>query len=140
MKVRFFIPGQPVPKARPRVTRNGTFTDRKTKGYEHFAGVVAMNAMRGLRMMHGPVEMQVQFRFPIPKSWPKWKREAAANGEIKHIKRPDYDNLAKAVSDALNDVAYDDDAQVWRCVVEKVYAVNPGAEVVLIGGEWDGFV
>lgn len=36
-------------------------------------------------------------------------------------KKPDVDNLAKIVLDSLNKIAYDDDAQVCRLLVEKRY-------------------
>ena len=40
-------------------------------------------------------------------------------------KKPDVDNLAKIVLDSLNKIAYDDDAQVCRLLVEKRYGETP---------------
>ena len=34
-------------------------------------------------------------------------------------KKNDWDNLGKAVSDALNGLAYRDDGQIWACHVER---------------------
>ena len=42
----------------------------------------------------------------------------------------DFDNLAKAVCDALNGVVFTDDSQIVRCVVEKITdGLNPRVEV-----------
>ena len=40
-------------------------------------------------------------------------------------KKPDVDNLAKIVLDSLNKIAYDDDVQVCRLLVEKRYGETP---------------
>ena len=38
-----------------------------------------------------------------------------------YTKKPDADNLAKAILDALNGVAYPDDAQIVKLTVRKRY-------------------
>ena len=50
-----------------------------------------------------------------------------------HAKRPDSDNIVKAVLDGLNLIAYHDDAQVWAHNVRKVYSEHPGVTVMLTG-------
>ena len=52
-------------------------------------------------------------------------------GDISYIKKIDSDNLAKSILDALNEVAYDDDAQVCLLIVQKLYAETARVEVVL---------
>ena len=47
-------------------------------------------------------------------------------------KKPDTDNIAKAILDALNGVAYYDDAQVVELHVVKKYSDEPRAEVMII--------
>ena len=47
--------------------------------------------------------------------------------EIRPTKRPDLDNIAKAVLDALNGLAYQDDSQIvgrWKCV--NITQINRG--------------
>jgi len=46
-----------------------------------------------------PVTVVIHAFFPIPKSWPKWKREKVVTWP--HFVSPDYDNIAKSVNDAL---------------------------------------
>lgn len=72
-----------------------------------------------------PVELDVCCVFPVPRSWPSWRRAAAA-GCLRPGK-PDADNLAKLVKDAGSGVLWIDDAQVVRLMVEKLYA-RPGEE------------
>jgi Holliday junction resolvase RusA-like endonuclease len=47
------------------------------------------------------------------------------NGAIKHIKKPDTDNLLKAVLDGLNGIAWADDSQVIRVSASKEYSTEP---------------
>ena len=66
--------------------------------------------------------MRIDFFFKIPKSWTK-KQKAEAKW---HIKKPDIDNLQKAVKDALNGIAYRDDSQVCKVMALKQYAESDG--------------
>lgn len=59
-----------------------------------------------------PVAVRIEAVYGIPKSYSKKKRERALNGELAPTKKPDADNIAKVVCDALNGVAYVDDTQV----------------------------
>ena len=46
-------------------------------------------------------------------------------------KKPDLDNLAKAVLDALNGVAYKDDCQIVTVLSKKNYAEAPYVRVII---------
>lgn len=46
-------------------------------------------------------------------------------------KKPDIDNVVKAVLDALNGVAYRDDTQVIELHVRKSYSEKPRVEVCI---------
>ena len=52
-------------------------------------------------------------------------------GDIRPVKRPDWDNIGKIITDALNEVAYHDDAQIVEAIVEKYYSDNPRVEVTI---------
>ena len=52
-------------------------------------------------------------------------------GLILPTKKPDADNIAKAILDALNGLAYYDDAQVVHLEVQKRYSNEPRAEVFI---------
>ena len=59
----------------------------------------------------------------------KKTRELAIAGEVSPTKKPDIDNIAKVVLDALNKVAFKDDNLVSRISVEKLYSETPRIEV-----------
>lgn len=99
----------PVPKGRPRFTRTGhAFTDKKTLKAEAEIRKAAL-AEWGKRPFEGAVELIIQFTFKKPKS----------NKKPMHTQRPDLDNCAKLVSDAINGVAFLDDCQVVSIACTK---------------------
>lgn len=67
------------------------------------------------------VRVEIDAVFPIPKTWSKGKKAQASVGKIVPDTKPDTDNIAKAVLDALNGVAYKDDSQVTELSVRKRY-------------------
>ena len=131
MEINITIPGAPVGKGRPRFMRSGhTYTPEKTKEYEEkvrlcwrtqsgkgFAGKV-------------PLLASVTAYFPIPKSVSKKKAEAMAG--TFHVNRPDADNIAKAILDAMNGHAFPDDSSVQLERVYKIYTnAAPRVEVTI---------
>jgi len=64
--------------------------------------------------------MRLIFQFQTPKSWSKKKTEAALERGY-HTQKPDADNLEKGIKDALNGIAYIDDAQVAEVSKIKIW-------------------
>lgn len=121
----FMVPGKPIGKARPRVNTytHRAYTPTATKAYETAVRSSYMNAAPpGERLHVGPVRVQIMAYYPIPKSWNKAKKQAAVAGEIRPEVKPDLDNCAKAVLDALNGLAYEDDSSVTDLTIHKRYA------------------
>ena len=50
-------------------------------------------------------------------------------GEIKPVVKPDVDNVAKSILDALNGIIYLDDKQIIELDIEKIYAETSWTEV-----------
>ena len=48
-----------------------------------------------------------------------------------HTKKPDVDNLVKAVKDALKGLLYQDDAQIIHLEASKAYGPEPGVTIAL---------
>ncbi len=135
--IQVTVPGDPVAKGRPRFTRAGhTYTPAKTREWEKQARWYAKEAMQGRRMITGPVTLNIVATFQLPPSWPKWKQEAALDDKLYHTGKPDGDNVAKALKDALNGIVYTDDAQVFSHSMTKRYGTIPGvfASIQPIGG------
>ena len=130
--ITFKVDGIPVPKARPRFTKVGnfvqTYTPKKTADWEETVRWTAKGAMGPTDLLETPLSLALYFRLPTPKSWSKKRTEAEISGSGPIVK-PDFDNLAKAVCDALNGVIYKDDSQIVSAHIRKVYSAVPGVDV-----------
>jgi Holliday junction resolvase RusA-like endonuclease len=71
----------------------------------------------------GPLAMRLVFHLPRPQSLPKREKWPT--------KRPDLDNLGKAIKDALKGVIYRDDSLIVKFTADKVYGPSPGVEIVI---------
>lgn len=118
--IRVVIPMAAKGKARARAGANGFYTPARTARAEHHIATLFLTAMKGALPIDGPVRMQVVAEYVPPASWPKYRREAAMTGWPKTTK-PDSDNIWKLVADALNGIAYRDDALIADAAVAKVY-------------------
>lgn len=126
----FVVYGEPQGKARPRFTRTGrTYTPKKTVDYECEIRAAFQRADGVITEL--PVSVSITALYKIPKSASKAKTSSMECGEILPIKKPDLDNIAKCVCDALNGVAYKDDAQVCWLKVSKKYSDDPKIEVTV---------
>lgn len=124
--ITFEVPGDPVAKGRPRATRQGRFyTPEKTVRYESTVALFASQAMEGRQTLAGPLTLEIEATFQWPLSWGEKKR---ARMPFKTSK-PDLDNVAKAVADAMNGVVYLDDAAVVRLAATKKYGERAGLRV-----------
>ena len=121
--IQFKIPGTPVGKQRPRVTRHGTYTPQKTADYEKL--VQDIYRINKFPKLEGYLSMSVSAYYPIPKSTSKVEREKMIKGILLPDKKPDVDNVLKCICDALNKVAYDDDKQIISMNIVKYYSENP---------------
>ena len=90
--------------------------------------------MRQARMkpLTGPVSVRIIATFSIPKSWPKVKAAMVENGLVRHISKPDLDNVIKEVGDALNKIVWVDDSQINEIVAKKQYGIRPRLEISVI--------
>lgn len=132
--ISFTVPGEPVAKGRARAfVRNGHvahYTPEKTARYENLVRLAAQQAMAGRLPIEGAVNLTVVAYLGIPVSWSLKKQRAAAVGEVFPTKKPDLDNILKAIKDGMNGVAWRDDAQVVQVVASKDYG-QPRVEVTV---------
>lgn len=68
---------------------------------------------------------------PIPKSMSRRDRADAEKGYLKHIKKPDVDNLIKLYLDVLSGTALNDDNAVSIGTAVKVYSSRPRVEIYI---------
>lgn len=108
---RVVVWGEPRAKQRPRVTTHGTYTPKVTRDYE--ASIRA--AWDHQTDPQKPDCVRLDIRFYL--------------GTHRHV---DVDNLAKAVKDALNGHAYDDDWQVHDLRASKYYTARELARTEIV--------
>jgi Holliday junction resolvase RusA-like endonuclease len=131
--IAFTVPGEPQGKGRPRIGKVGQharmFTPAKTVAYEGLVAHAAQQAMRGAALFDQPCRIELDVLCTVPASWSGKKRAQALAGAIRPAKKPDADNVLKAVCDGLNGVVWRDDVQVVEWSGRKLYAETPGVHV-----------
>lgn len=136
--VVFFVPGKPRGKGRPRFSSGRAYTDEQTRAYEYQIAANYRRIAGGFRFPDDVfLRVRVQQQMPVPKSASKTKKTAMLEGSTYPSAKPDLDNVVKAVLDALNGVAYKDDARVVGLYSQKIYSDHPGVlvEISRMGGD-----
>ena len=135
MKLELFIPGPPVAKGRPRVSTRGgivrTYTPKRTSSWEAFAVGIMIQAWGRPEPLRGPLSLSVVALFPRPQRL-VWKTKPMPREP--HLGRPDTDNLAKSLCDALEKWGVHNDSTIWSLDMRKMYAAGdetPGVHLTL---------
>lgn len=136
MKMKFTILGEPTGKGRPRFPKRGPnarpHTPEKTVNYETLVKLEYRRQCHDVKFQDGtPLDVRITAYYGIPKSASKKRAKLMEEHKIRPTKKPDTDNIAKIVCDALNDIAYHDDAQVVDIQVRKFYSNDPRVVVTI---------
>lgn len=124
--IKFTIPGHPVPQGRPRFYRRGkfvgTYDPAESASFKNRVALFAKQAQP--KPLDGAVSVTATFYLKRPKSMmgKKW-----LDMPEPCIKRPDIDNLIKAILDGCNGVLWHDDGQVCSIFCEKKYHEKTGS-------------
>jgi Holliday junction resolvase RusA-like endonuclease len=131
--ISFSVPGTPVGKGRPKFARRGnfvtTYTPEKTASYENLVKLHAGSAMKAQQPISFAVCCVINIEVIPPSSWSNKKRMAALCGDTRPTSKPDLDNVAKGIFDAMNGIVWLDDKQVVEMVVRKRYSERAQAVV-----------
>lgn len=131
--IAFTVPGEPQGKGRPRIGKVGQharmFTPAKTVAYEGLVAHAAQQAMAGAAPFDCACRIELDVLCSVPASWSQRKQREALEGSIRPAKKPDADNVLKAVCDGINGVVWKDDVQAVEVLLRKVYAATPGVRV-----------
>ena len=129
--IKFSIPGVPQRKKRVRFGQGRAYTHKDTVNYQSFVKLCFQNRCPGWKPPSGPVVLDTVAYFPIPKSRTKWFKELCSEEDMPFLKCPDYDNVSKIIGDALNEIAYKDDRQIFDGRSRQFYSNRPRLNVTL---------
>lgn len=133
--VKLVIPGDPQGKGRPRYSKatRRMYTPAETVAYEKLIQALYYQAYSCEAFPKGePLEMLITAFCPAPQSDSLKIRAMKLCGKIGATVKPDWDNIGKIVSDALNKVAYYDDNQIVDARVRKFYSDRPRVEITIM--------
>lgn len=121
MTYEFEIEGKIIGKERPRVNMYTGFvyTPNKTKDYEFWIQQCFKIKYPNFTQIDGRVKVEIIAYLSIPKNTSKKKISLMLSNEISPTKKPDVDNIAKSILDAMNGFVFKDDNQVSKISVEK---------------------
>lgn len=127
--VSLIVYGDPVPQPRARITTRGGFahayTPKKHPIHAYRASIAGDWQMQWTKDLNrpftGPVTVEIVYHFARPAS--HLRKDGTPKASAPAYPRPDVDNLAKAVLDALTDAgAWADDSQVVSLGVRKKWS------------------
>jgi len=132
-KIEFTVEGEPRGKERPRFGNRGqVYTPDKTTTYENQIKIAYYEQCGNVKFTEeSQLELFVKAYYKIPKNTSKKKKQTMLSGKIRPTKKPDGDNILKAVADALNGVCYKDDKCLIKMSIEKFYSDVPRIEVTV---------
>ena len=132
-KISFTVPGQPQGKLRPRWSRTRMYSPQKTVDYETYIKEMFVISYPDFVLLEGALEITIKAWMMIPKSTSKKRAKLMIDRVIRPDKKPDWDNLSKVVGDALEGLAYKNDAQIVDGILHKYYTMQPRLEVKITG-------
>jgi len=129
------IPQPPQAQGRPRFSVRGShaFAWDPHKDKKNWARLQMSQQFKEIlpHPIDCSLDVSITYHMPIPKSTSKKKRLEMIHNRTPHIKKPDIDNLIKFTLDAMNDIIFHDDSQIWYLEAKKIYSEFPRTEVVL---------
>lgn len=134
MEIKITIPGQPVPQGRPRFARQGnfvrTYDPKPSVEYKKRVASAAIQK-RPQKLLEAELEVEVHIYKETLKSFTKQKKIDAEAKILRPLTKPDADNYAKGILDALKGIIWKDDGQVVDLIARKYYSAAPRAEVFI---------
>ena len=137
--ISIFIPMIPKAQKRDRITARNDFA----KSYKDKTQRTNEDNLRAMIYKHMPthvlwplktaIKLFLGIAMPVPSSESKKSKKAMISGLIRHIKKPDLDNLIKHLKDVGSGVMWQDDRQIDELHARKYYSDEPGWHIYL---EW----
>ncbi len=102
--IQITIPIDPIPQPRPRFANGRAYQPKKIVDFKEQVQLAALKSMAGEKPIEGEICARIIF----------YRKFAPTSRNF-----GDWDNLGKAICDALNGICYKDDSQIVLCTVEK---------------------
>lgn len=126
MIYEFEVPGRVIGKGRPRLNSytGVVYTPTRTKDYESLVEQYFLLKYPRFKALEGRIKVSIIAYFSIPKTTKKADINEMLENNISPTKKPDIDNIVKAILDSMNKFAFKDDNQITKLEVEKKYAIE----------------
>lgn len=126
MIYEFEVPGKIIGKGRPRLNSytGVVYTPTRTKDYESLVEQYFLLKYPRFKALEGRIKVSIIAYFSIPKTTKKTDINEMLENNISPTKKPDIDNIVKAILDSMNKFAFKDDNQITKLEVEKKYAIE----------------
>jgi Holliday junction resolvase RusA-like endonuclease len=120
----------PEPTPRPRLGQGGRFYVKNSRSNNEFIELMS-SKYDDIKMAikNIPCEIDIKNYFPIPKSFNKVETLLAELGIIRPTTKPDWDNLGKTYSDAIQPWIVYDDSLFIDGSSHKYYSLKPRVEI-----------
>lgn len=126
MIYEFEVPGKVIGKGRPRLNSytGVVYTPARTKDYESLVEQYFLLKYPRFKALEGRIKVSIIAYFSIPKTTKKADINGMLENNISPTKKPDIDNIVKAILDSMNKFAFKDDNQITKLEVEKKYSLE----------------
>ena len=130
--LKITVPIEPVAQGRPRASTRGGFVKMydppKSREYKKQVKLI-LEQHKPSKPLETPLRVKMTFNRQYLKSFTKKQLKQAEDGFLMPVSRPDLDNYAKAMLDAMNGIIYKDDSQIVSLTLEKKYASESFTEI-----------
>lgn len=112
-----------------RMTSGGKFVNKNAQRYLAHKQQIKLFARsymsrNKLMALNGAIRAEIEVFLSVPHSYTKKRTRECLSGLERPAKKPDIDNIFKAITDACNDICYKDDNQIVEAKITKNYAIK----------------
>lgn len=122
-------------QGRPRFSKySGAYKSKKDIEYENLIKDCFLKEAWDFEPSNRPVTIQILAYYKLAKSTPKYVVDEVTYNDFDYVpqSKPDIDNIAKSVLDALNGVAYIDDKQVYSLYCNKFFDTISDTDYLIV--------
>lgn len=122
-------------QGRPRFSKySGAYKSKKDIEYENLIKECFLKVAKDFEPSKRPVSIHIEANYKLTKSTPKYVVDEVTYSDYDYVpqSKPDIDNIAKSVLDALNGVAYIDDKQVYSLTCDKFFDTTSNTDYLIV--------